>query len=141
MTSQTPTLRDIPHVTPIACPSCTGGNAHLVRRGPDAFSAMAGRRSGFSGATIAARNTRSRSRTKYRHGALRHWQLGDHALSGIPDKTVPIDKATYNVCWMTDCYRTWSVPYRLYQWPTYLSGRRCLRDTAVLPPVLQDEEA
>jgi hypothetical protein len=30
-------LRDIPHVTPVACPSCSGGQAHLTRRGPDAF--------------------------------------------------------------------------------------------------------
>jgi hypothetical protein len=30
-------LQDIPHVTPIACPACTTGNAHLVRRNPAAF--------------------------------------------------------------------------------------------------------
>ncbi len=37
MTATNPTLRDIPHVTPIACPACTTGNAHLVRRNPGAF--------------------------------------------------------------------------------------------------------
>ncbi len=35
MTATNPILRDIPHVTPIVCPSCTTGNAHLVQRGPD----------------------------------------------------------------------------------------------------------
>ena len=37
MTATNPILRDIAHVTPIACPACTTGNAHLVRRRPDAF--------------------------------------------------------------------------------------------------------
>jgi hypothetical protein len=37
MTATNPILRDIPHVTPIACPACATGNAHLVRRGPDAL--------------------------------------------------------------------------------------------------------
>jgi hypothetical protein len=31
------TLHDIPHVTPIACPACTTGKAHLLQRRPDAF--------------------------------------------------------------------------------------------------------
>jgi hypothetical protein len=37
MTATNPILRDIPHVTPIACPACATGNAHLVRRGPAAL--------------------------------------------------------------------------------------------------------
>ena len=37
MTATNQILRDIPHVTPIACPACGTGNAHLVRLGPDAF--------------------------------------------------------------------------------------------------------
>ena len=37
MTATNPILRDIPHVTPIACPACTTGNAHLMGRRRDAF--------------------------------------------------------------------------------------------------------
>jgi hypothetical protein len=33
---QTPHLRDLPHVTPVTCPACETGRAHLVRLGPGA---------------------------------------------------------------------------------------------------------
>jgi hypothetical protein len=34
---QTPLFRDLAHVTPVACPHCETGRAHLVRCSPDAF--------------------------------------------------------------------------------------------------------
>jgi hypothetical protein len=37
MPEPTPVLSDIPHITPIACPACRTGHAHLMRRNPDAF--------------------------------------------------------------------------------------------------------
>lgn len=37
MASPAPALEDIPHVTPIACPVCKDGQAHLVWRGRDPF--------------------------------------------------------------------------------------------------------
>jgi transposase-like protein len=37
MTTPNPLLPDLPHVTPVACPACGNGRAHLVRLGPDAM--------------------------------------------------------------------------------------------------------